>query len=43
VQKNFKEMRNKEATGDNDVPGNVLNLLGEMVSEKNDTTDQQHV
>jgi len=29
VEKVIKEMRNKKATGDNDVPGDVFNLLGE--------------
>jgi hypothetical protein len=29
VEKAIKKMRNKKATGDNDVPGDVLKLLGE--------------
>jgi hypothetical protein len=29
VQKAIKEMRDKKATGDDDVPGDVLKLLGE--------------
>jgi len=29
VEKAMKEMRNKKATGDDDVPGDVLKLLGE--------------
>jgi hypothetical protein len=29
VDKTIKEMRNRKATGDDDVPGEVLNLLGE--------------
>jgi len=29
VEKAIKEMRNKKATGDDDVPGDVLKLLGE--------------
>jgi len=29
VQKGIKEMRDKKATGDDDVPGDVLKLLGE--------------
>ena len=29
VEKAPKEMRNKKATGDDDVPGDVLKLLGE--------------
>jgi len=29
VEKAIKEMRNKQATGDDDVPGDVLKLLGE--------------
>jgi hypothetical protein len=28
VEKAFKEMRNEKATGDDDVPGDVLKLLG---------------
>ena len=28
VEKNIKEMRNKKATGDDDVPGDVLKLFG---------------
>jgi len=29
VENTIKEMRNKKATGDDDVPGDVLKLLGE--------------
>jgi hypothetical protein len=29
VEKAIKEMRNKKATGDDDVPGDVLRLFGE--------------
>ena len=29
MEKAIKEMRNKKATGDDDVPGDVLTLLGE--------------
>jgi hypothetical protein len=29
VEKAIKEMRNRKAIGDDDVPGNVLKLLGE--------------
>ena len=29
VKKAIKEMRNKKAIGDDDVPGDVLKLLGE--------------
>ena len=29
MEKAIKEMRNKKATGDDDVPGDVLKLLGE--------------
>jgi len=29
VQKAIKEMRNKKATGDDDIPGDVLKLFGE--------------
>ena len=31
VEKAIKEMRNKKATGDDDVPGDVLELFGEGV------------
>ena len=31
VEKAIKEMRNRKATGDDDVPGDVLKLLGEGV------------
>jgi hypothetical protein len=34
VEKTNKEMRDKKATGDNVVPGDVLKLLGEMVSQQ---------
>jgi hypothetical protein len=30
VEKAINEMRNKKATGDDDVPGDVLKLLGEV-------------
>jgi len=30
VEKAIKEMRNKKATGDDDAPGDVLKLLGEV-------------
>jgi len=30
VEKAIKEMRNRKATGDDDVPGYVLKLLGEV-------------
>jgi hypothetical protein len=29
VEKAIKDMRNKKVTGDDDVPGDVLKLLGE--------------
>ena len=29
MEKAIKEMRNKKATGDDDVPGDVFKLLGE--------------
>jgi hypothetical protein len=29
VEKAIKKMRNKKATGDGDIPGEVLKLLGE--------------
>jgi hypothetical protein len=32
VEKATKELRDKKATGDKDVPGDVLELLGEMAS-----------
>jgi hypothetical protein len=35
-------MRDKKATGDDDVPGDVLKLLGEG-GLANDTADQQHI
>ena len=35
-------MRVKKATGDDDVPGDVLGLLGEDVL-RTDTADQQHI
>ena len=31
MEKAIKEMRNKKATGDDDVPGDVLKLFGEGV------------
>ena len=31
VEKAIKEMRNRKATGDDDIPGDVLKLLGEVV------------
>jgi len=34
VEKAIKEMRNKKATGDNDVPGDVLKLLGKGGSKR---------
>jgi hypothetical protein len=41
VKKVIKEMRDKKAIGDDDVPGDVLKLFGED-GQNNDTTDQQH-
>ena len=29
VEKTIKEMRNRKGTGDDDIPGDVLKLLGE--------------
>jgi hypothetical protein len=29
VEKAIKKMRNKKATGDDDIPGDVLKLIGE--------------
>jgi len=37
VEKAIKEMRNRKATGDDDVPGDVLNLLGEGQSNMDKT------
>jgi hypothetical protein len=34
VEKAIKEKRDKKATGDNDVPEDILKLLGEIVSEQ---------
>ena len=31
VEKAIKKMRNKKTTGDDDVPGDVLKLLGEGI------------
>jgi hypothetical protein len=42
VEKAIKEMRDKKATGDDDLPGDVLKFLGEG-GLTNDTDDQQHV
>jgi hypothetical protein len=33
VEKAIKEMRDKKATGNDDVPGDVLKLLEKMVSD----------
>jgi len=43
VEKAIKEMRNKNATGDDDVPGDVLKLLGEGGFEINDEIDQNYL
>jgi hypothetical protein len=42
VEKAIKEMRDKKATGDDDIPGDVLKLLGED-GLRLMTDDQQHV
>ena len=42
VEKTIKEVRNKKATGDDDVPANVLRVLGEC-GLKQMTTDEQHI
>jgi hypothetical protein len=42
VEKAIKEMRDKKATGDDDVPGDVLKLLGEDGLNLM-TTDQQRI
>ena len=39
VEKAIKEMRNRKATGDDDVPGDVLKILGEGI----DKTNQHHI
>ena len=42
VKKAAKEVRNKKATGDDDVPRDVLKLLGEG-GLNNDEIDQHHL
>jgi hypothetical protein len=42
VEKAIKEMRNKKATVDDDVPDDVLKLLGGGF-ENNDEIDQHHL
>jgi hypothetical protein len=32
MEKVIKEMRDKKATGDDDIPGDVLKLLGEVMT-----------
>jgi len=32
VEKAIKEMRNRKATGDDDVPGDVLKLFGKLIN-----------
>ena len=36
-------MRVKKATGDDDVPGDVLKIVGGRWSQTNETADQQHI
>jgi hypothetical protein len=43
VEKAIKEMSNKNATGDDDVTGDVLKLLGEGGFEINDEIDQHYL
>jgi len=43
VGKAIKEMRNRKATGVDDVPGDVLKLLGEGVLGILTTTNQHHI
>jgi hypothetical protein len=43
VEKAIKEMRDKKATGDDDVPGDVLILLGEDSLSIMTRAYQQHV
>jgi hypothetical protein len=43
VEKAIKEMRDKNAIEDDDVPGDVLKTVGRRWSQTKDTTDQQHI
>ena len=43
VEKAVKEMRNRKATGDDDVPGDVLKLLGESGLEILKKTNEHHI
>ena len=43
VEKANKETRNRKATGDDDIPGDVLKLLGEGGFENIDKTKQRHI
>jgi hypothetical protein len=43
VEKAIKEMRNRKATGDDDVPGDVLKIIGRRRFENNDDTDLHHL
>jgi hypothetical protein len=43
VRKAIKELKDKKATGDYDVPENVLKLFGRRWSQTKHTTDQQHI
>jgi hypothetical protein len=42
VEKAIRDIRDKKARGDYDVPGHVLNYWKKMVSLM-DTTEQQHI
>jgi hypothetical protein len=41
TEKAIKEVRNKKARGDDNIPGHVIKL-GRRWSQTNDTTDQQY-
>ena len=36
VEKAIKEMRNRKATGDDDIPGDVIELLGDKGADRSD-------
>ena len=43
VEKAIKEMRNRKATGNDDIPGDVLKLLVKGFFENIDKTKQHHI
>ena len=43
VERAIKEMRDKKATTDDDVPGDVRLTVERRWSQNDDTTDQQHI